>query len=137
MKNAGYAIVAVMVLMLGMLPAYGQTVTSTSKMSISFGFIVGNKTLPAGEYLVAPLNDQTIKIQNVDGHHSLVAMTNSVISGSGPNRPKLVFHKYGDHYFLAQAWLRYSDTGRELFVSSRELELARVESQTTVIVEGN
>jgi hypothetical protein len=138
MKNACLATVAVMVLMLTVLPVYGQMdVTSTIKMGISFGFNVGNKTLPAGEYLVSPLNEKTIKIQNFDGHHSVVVMTNSLISGSGPQRPKLVFRKYGDRYFLSQAWLRYSEAGRELFVSAQELELARTQIQSTVIVEGN
>lgn len=138
MKNAWFAIVAAMVLMLAVAPAYGQMdVTSTLKLGISFSFSVGNRTLPAGEYLFAPLNDKTIKIQNVDGQHSVVAMIGSVISGSGPQRPKLVFHRYGGRYFLSQAWLRYSDAGRELFVSAQELELARTQTQSTVIVEGN
>jgi hypothetical protein len=121
--------------MLAVLPAYGQmNVTSTIKVGITFNFTVGNKTLPAGEYVMAPLNDKSIKIQTVDGHHSVVVMTGSVISGSGPQTPKLVFHKYGNHYFLAQAWLRNSDAGRELFVSAQELELARTQTQSTVTV---
>jgi hypothetical protein len=138
MKNAWFAMVAAMVLMLGVVPAYGQMdVTSTLKLGISFSFNVGDKTLPAGEYLFAPLNDKTIKIQNVDGHHSVVVMTSSMISGSGSQRPKLVFHRYGDRYFLSQAWLRYSDAGRELFVSAQELEMARTQTQSKVIVAGN
>ena len=38
---------------------------------------------------------------------------------------KLVFHRYGDRYFLAQIWMAGSNSGQELPKSPRETEAAR------------
>ena len=50
--------------------------------------------------------------------------------------PRLAFHKYGDKYFLTQAWLRNSDSGKELFVSAKEIQMARDYRQTQVDLQG-
>ena len=38
---------------------------------------------------------------------------------------KLVFHKYGDQYFLSQIWTPGGSTGRELLMPRLERELAK------------
>ncbi len=38
---------------------------------------------------------------------------------------KLVFHRYGNRYFLAQIWMAGNNAGHELPQSRREVEVAR------------
>jgi len=50
-----------------------------------------------------------------------------------PAEGKLIFHRYGDRYFLSQMWMPGNPTGRELPPSKAELETARTISQGTGI----
>jgi hypothetical protein len=55
----------------------------------------------------------------------------SITSGSGTAGPALVFHRYGNRYFLAQ--IRTGDGhAREVFPSQQEKELARSELSVEV-----
>jgi hypothetical protein len=40
-------------------------------------------------------------------------------------KTKLVFHKYGDQYFLSQIWSVGSNTGREVAETQREHKVRR------------
>ena len=101
------------------------SITGAVQVSIPFQFSADGVTLDAGTYSVAMTNERGLVIQNVSGKQSIVVLTNAVESGSPVISPKLVFHKYGDQYFLTQTWLGRSDTGRQLFASSEELKWAR------------
>ena len=107
-------------------------------MKISFDFIVGQKTLPAGEYTVEPNrrdSDNVWLIQSRDGHVSALFTTTSVRANETQETAKLVFHKYGDRYFLSQIWETGDNDGRELRIPRRERELAKnaVERKTIVL----
>ena len=39
-------------------------------------------------------------------------------------QPKLIFHKYGKRYFLAEARLPNMDSGRKFYVTREELKIA-------------
>ena len=85
--------------------------------NIPFSFIVGGRTLPAGEYTVKPNRkdyDDVWLVQSRDGHASALFTTMSVRSIEIQEKSKLVFHKYGDRYFLSQIWTPGGSTGREL-----------------------
>ena len=46
-------------------------------------------------------------------------------SANGPqDKTKLIFHRYGNRYFLAQIWSAGSSRGRELPKSAKEREQA-------------
>ena len=49
-------------------------------------------------------------------------MTNNGSSTNSDGRAKLVFHKYGNAYFLAAAWLPNSDHAREFCASANEIQ---------------
>jgi hypothetical protein len=51
---------------------------------------------------------------------------------------KLIFHKYGDQYFLSQIWTPGGNTGRELLTQAQERQLAKdtIERQTIVLANG-
>ena len=87
----------------------GQSQTSVSptlRAEIPFTFSVGEKSLPAGVYTVRILNPtsdrKTLQIRNVNGRVSAMVQTIGV-NGALSDDAKLVFHRYGQQYFFAQA----------------------------------
>jgi hypothetical protein len=94
---------------------------------VPFKFIVGQTSLPSGQYTVQPVSfgSPAIIIQKDDGRGNVITLTNPPQTGQAQdNKGKLVFHKSGNRYFLFQIW-HSSGAGRELFPSSLERELAR------------
>jgi hypothetical protein len=101
--------------------------SNTMRSQVPFEFIVGNKTLPAGEYKVSsPLsNNAAVMIRSTDGENGVVRLTNSIGSNADTSQAKLVFHRYGDKYFLAEIWSGADSTGRVLLKSKQEKALRR------------
>ena len=62
-------------------------------------FTVDEVRLPAGEYIVSSPSERVVNLQHVGGPEAKATMTNNVSTNSD-GRPKLVFHKYGNAYFL-------------------------------------
>lgn len=109
--------------------------------NIPFSFIVGGRTLPAGEYTVKSNrkdHDDVWLVQSRDGHASALFTTMSVRSIEIQEKSKLVFHKYGDRYFLSQIWTLGDISGRELLMHRLETKLAknRIERETIVLAAG-
>jgi hypothetical protein len=91
---------------------------------VPFNFQVGNKTAQAGQYVVDPSsNSAVITIRSSDNKEGFTMMTTIVNSLDYASAGKLVFHRYGDRYFLAEVWGRGSDAGRRLPKTSQEREL--------------
>jgi hypothetical protein len=85
-----------------------SNVSPTIRASIPFTFQVGDKSLPAGVYTVRILNPtsdrKTLQIRNEDGRVSAIVQTTGVNIAIAANT-KLVFRRYGEQYFFAQAQL--------------------------------
>ena len=107
-------------------PARAQAPGTTMRASIPFDFIVRGRTLPAGYYEIRRINDEPsgLVIQNIN-HRRSEAMfeTQPVYSSKGPNKSLVVFHRYGDSYFLSEVVTAGSQTGEELPPSQAELRL--------------
>ena len=105
-------------------PALAQTVSM--KVNGPFDFIVNGKTLPAGEYRVDAISTSTgtIAIRNSEKAAKILALTNGRESLEASETSKLVFHRYGSQYFLAQVWSAGNSEGRELPRSRAEREVA-------------
>ena len=107
----------------------------------SFSFIVGQKTLPAGEYTVEPNrkdSDNVWLVQSREGHASALFTTSLVRASDAQEETKLVFHNYGGQYFLSQIWTAGGNTGRELLMPRLERQLAKnaIERQIAVLASG-
>ena len=72
-----------------------------TKATIPFDFTVGQQVLPAGTYLITQLSAGVI---DFDNRTRLVHLRVGVIpADSVSERPnRMVFHQYGDRYFLSQ-----------------------------------
>ncbi len=110
-------------------------------LNIQFNFIVGGKTLPAGEYTVEPNKKDSRNVwlvQSKEGNASALFTTLPVRANQTQEETKLVFHKYGDQYFLSQIWTPGGNTGRELLMPRIERELAKngIEREKVVVTRG-
>src|SRR6267143_4942431 len=94
------------------------------KANIPFEFVIGDKTLPAGTYIAKPATTGgALAIQSADGKNSAVRMTGPT-EQKNKSRARMVFHRYGHNYFLAQVWSGES-SGRELAKSKQERAVER------------
>lgn len=73
------------------------------KATIPFAFVVAEKALPAGEYVI--MSPTNFVVQFVALDKTNVRILTTVLPGAVPTGQigKLVFHKYGDRYFLYEA----------------------------------
>ena len=117
MKNKTYMMIAAIMLVTvaGLSTANAQTSSSAELVaSIPFEFNVGNRTLPAGEYKVRTINtnspNKVLQIRSRTESASALVRTDSVISKL-KNDAQLLFHRYGNEYFLAQAWMPADEIG--------------------------
>ena len=109
---------------LAALPAAAKSVDGM-RARIPFDFHVGGRLVRAGAYTVKSLtaDEQVIRLQS--GREVATTTTNSANErGNGEGRARLVFHKYGDQYFLAAVWGPDS-TGRTITASKRERNLRK------------
>ena len=112
-----------MVLLVGM-SAYAQTLNL--KADVPFNFIISGATLPAGEYTIQGLGaGSAIAVRGPNPKANIVVLSQRCASIDATKQSKLVFHRYGDRYFLTQLWVAGSDSGRQLAKSPREMEVAR------------
>ena len=130
MKKQAYTMIAMIVLVGSMaVAAQAQTSGRTQLMAnIPFEFNVGGKTLPAGEYAVAQVNPASdhavLQLRSKDGRASAMVQMGSVI-GKAQESAKLIFNRYGNRYFFAQAWVDSDKTGLEVPKSRAERAAGR------------
>ena len=121
-----------MVLLVGV-SAYAQTLNL--KADVPFNFIISGATLPAGEYTIQGLGDgSAIAVRGPNPKANTIVLSQRCTSNNAAKQSKLVFHRYGDRYFLAQLWVAGSDSGRQLAKSPREMEMARDYSVQDVVL---
>jgi hypothetical protein len=116
----------VLLVALAVTPAYGQVWGVMVK--VPFKFVVANKTLPEGEYMLSSVHDEVF-VQDSQGKRVAMVLANSVGRRRAVGkRGEVVFECYTDRCFLSQLWTPGQDTGRELLRSRVETEIAKRET---------
>ena len=110
------------------------------RANVPFAFNVGDKTLPAGDYTLAVVNPasdrKVLQIRNADGHASAIIQT-TITAAKHADETKLVFRRYGDQYFFAQAQMDGNTSlaaARSRTERSTRRTLARTGESTIVTV---
>ncbi len=104
--------------------ANGQGIKQV-RANIPFQFVVGDKSLPAGEYVVKPITGiRALAIDNRDSHASALRLTNEIMGKGKSENARLVFHRYGNRYFLAEVWMG-EQKGSQLAKSREERAVER------------
>jgi len=101
--------------------ANGQSIRAVAQ--IPFDFVIGDKVLPAGEYTVNAMTQDgsVLRIHNDEAGQAATRVTNTVIAKSSRNsKSRLIFHRYGQTYFLAEVWREGDSEGRLLQQSKKE-----------------
>ena len=120
---------------------YAQT--NVIKADIPFDFSVKDKTLPAGEYIIRNIDTTgqgfVWRVGSNKKQVTLLAMTNESADRSG--KVKMVFHRYGNQYFLSsfqtlnsKITLRKSRAERNLQRESEE-HLAKLAMPEVIVIE--
>lgn len=106
--------------------AHAQNAGNNLRVTIPFDFVIGGKTLPAGDYDVRMEDSRTMmKIQHLEQSTGAFVLVHPVQGLDAQNRSKLIFRKYGNEYFLSQVWTAGRATGQELNKTSHERALQR------------
>ena len=101
--------------------------SQTLTVQVPFAFHVGNSILPAGGYTVYTEGpSQIVRLTSDDSKSSAMIQSHGVEKLNTPSQGMLIFHKYGDEYFLSQVWKAGVNTGRELLKTKREFEVAAI-----------
>jgi hypothetical protein len=93
--------------------------------NIPFDFTAGKTSLRAGTYAVVMISENTLLVRSIDGEKSVLLLARQAESEGKQKLARLIFNRYGDRYFLWQAWVTGGDVGRELYPSGAERRLAK------------
>jgi hypothetical protein len=109
-------------------PVMAQTVNL--KADIPFAFNVSKVALSPGTCTVKMIAEKTVVLRDADNNHAITMLTLDDVRGA--DNPKMIFRRYGDHYFLAR--IETPDAAYQLPVSARETRLAHAGSPQLVAV---
>jgi hypothetical protein len=136
MKRQIVSLLGVFGLLLVAACASAQSLKVTA--NVPFGFGVDKAALPAGAYSIESISSsasKTLLIRNKDARIQMLTLPNSAEQLNSSAATCLVFHRYGDTYFLAQVWVAGDKSGREFKMGRREAEVAsRIDPAQDVIV---
>jgi hypothetical protein len=120
-------LLSAMLLVTSVASVQGQSLSNKITANIPFDFSVGEKKLPAGKYSVRRLNQSTgdgvVSVSEDDGRANALRLSIATQRSRPDNKAILVFHQYGDQYFLFQVWPAGATTGRQFPRSQREKDI--------------
>jgi len=124
MKHAKWLVVVTLVVLSGMAAAQ---LNSGSKIvtQVPFEFVVANKVVPAGEWVVriAIVDGNILDISNAQTNAGVFSPSSRTEAKQPASYYALVFKQYGDRYFLSGIKLQGSKIAYRLPESKAEAEL--------------
>ena len=104
------------------------------RAKIPFDFNVGDRKLPAGEYTFSRLSgfsaSRAMSVSSADARTHVFQSTFGAEVLTPKNKSTLVFHRYGDLYFLEQIWSGGEQEGTQVPESRSERTIRRQLAQT-------
>ncbi len=124
MKNyAAIALVACVVFVtLASAPSHAQILV---KADVPFEFSAGQGMLPAGNYAITQNGIQAAVTLSSGRRGVQIMLPQTIEFLDHQDATKLVFHRYGDQYFLAEIWSGLDGSVRKLNVNPQERQLAK------------
>jgi hypothetical protein len=106
------------------------------RAEIPFDFGVGYATLPAGQYILSGLAGRGfLSIESQDRRAGALVVAHYGQRSRREDKTKLIFHRYGEKYFLSGMWYGGEADGFELPTSRVERELAKITKNTFPLEE--
>jgi hypothetical protein len=103
-------------------PLLNAQITNTIQAHIDHSFVIGNTTLPPGEYTFQMAQNSELQLMTATSENdktSVSFIVESAIDDHTPRHSELIFRKYGDTEFLSKIFESGSKTGAEITESSR------------------
>ena len=123
MKKQLYTKLAMVLVATGLVIS-AEAQCTPSEANIPFQFDTGMKTLPAGHYRIECATPQGPNALSIRGDKESSGLMTIPVTGTEKDNWRLVFHRYGDRYFLAQIWME-PKTGVAVPQSSAERDVKR------------
>ena len=124
MKRFG---LSMLVLALGVIPSavLAQSLSEGVQANVPFAFVAGDQTIPAGKCLIRAegFSKGALWIGNNEAKASTFVVPSPTESLAPAEKTVLLFHKYGDTYFLSQVQRSGSSQGYQLRETKIEKEL--------------
>ena len=125
-SNIAKRMMAVIGLMILVSAASAFAQTAPLRANIPFAFTAGEQVLPAGVYrVVIDSQFRRLDVRSINAISGVVLSANKQFRGHSPDTATLIFHKYGNTYFLKQVWPAGRNDGYGLPATSAEREMAR------------
>ena len=108
---------------------------------IPFNFMLGDVSMPAGDYNVTKLNvgnGRVFQVRDRDCENYALRFVNQLERMKAPTDTVLVFNRYGGYggeesYFLSQIWVEGNNTGYEVIKHRAEREAAERAAKRDII----
>jgi hypothetical protein len=124
MKKELWKVGAFLAALLATSIAVGQSNQGETVADIPFTFTVANHSFPPGRYTINPVNQTLMRIFN-SRNQGTVVLAHSTDGMATEETGRMIFHRYGGAYFLAEVWGPASRTGQNLSESRMEADLTR------------
>jgi hypothetical protein len=135
LKKTMLLTVSISCLLVGMAaPVRAQILGGARLISdVPFAFVSGGRTIQAGQYAIQ-IHQDKVRFLDEDGRQIQAIFSNKQECNHKVEQPRLVFHRYGEQYFLRQVWS--SDYKVEFGTSRTEKSLKAMlkADQETVIL---
>jgi hypothetical protein len=95
---------------------------------VPFDFTCQQQVVPHGTYTVSVLMERFIELRGKDGKVHAISTVEPNVKIGGPGT-KLVFHRYGDRYFLSEVQTADRELGMKLPMSKTERQTQLTEAQ--------
>ena len=118
------ALLSAMLIFAAAATTHAQSLANRARFNVPFDFVFGEKKLAAGKYSIGRTlsnsDDTMLTIADGDGRAKGVLLSNTVIKTRAQTKALLVFHRYGEQYFLVQVWAAGATSGRQFPQSKTE-----------------
>ena len=105
--------------------ALAQGTSARLVVNVPFDFRTGSEIMPAGKYDILTMSDHVLLLRGTTQNKSQILMAINSTTTKPTERGRLVFHRYGNKYFLHQIWSPGATNGFELPKSHAEKETVR------------
>lgn len=122
MKRNLFGILAILMILSLSIVVPNMSAQTIAKATVPFPFTVGQTEMPAGNYIISSVSDSAIAIMGREKGTNVVGLVRSEQPKTNDGATKLVFHKYGDKYFLSQVARGFGGNVIQLPTSKQEKE---------------
>lgn len=131
MKNLTNRVVLVLVVALCALAAQAQS-SVMLKGTVPMNFMIGDHSLTAGDYTVRAFTKDVEGWYDQDGRGLFLITTVPMGKEADAATYKLVFHRYGETYFLTEVWS--GGVSHKVAAGSAQRQIAKVQKPSVVAV---